>query len=394
MDLALVAVAAAGFILLARPRLLSAQLWRATATPLASIIGSGFLVLGPILAASYGRWAPLAMGGLCLAAWWFGGTIRYAIAARAEAPAHPDWLDAVAGWALAGAYFISVAYYLNLFGAFALSLTPWSDPTSARVAASSAIILLLGLGWRRGFGAVERLEMLTVAVKLAVIAALLAGLAVWFLGRWGEGALIAPPPRLDLVSALTLGFGLVVTVQGFETSRYLKAYPPALRIRSMRLAQVVASAIYLAYVALLTYALPVPADAALTETSIIAMTGAVAPILPILIVAAALSAQISAAAADANGAGGLLEEATAGRLAAGRGYLAIGALALALTWGADVFAIISYASRAFALYYALEALVAMRLARARGEEGRAVAYAALAALGFAILLFGRAPEAI
>jgi len=34
------------------PRLANAPLWRAAITPLASIIGSGFLMLGPILDAS------------------------------------------------------------------------------------------------------------------------------------------------------------------------------------------------------------------------------------------------------------------------------------------------------------------------------------------------------
>jgi hypothetical protein len=36
------------------PRVANSIVWRATITPLASIIGSGFLVLGPILGVSYG----------------------------------------------------------------------------------------------------------------------------------------------------------------------------------------------------------------------------------------------------------------------------------------------------------------------------------------------------
>ena len=52
--LAVVATTAAALIW---PRLANATLWRATITPLASIIGSGFLVLGPILDVSYGGYA-------------------------------------------------------------------------------------------------------------------------------------------------------------------------------------------------------------------------------------------------------------------------------------------------------------------------------------------------
>ena len=48
---------------------------------------------------------------------------------------------------------------------------------------------------------------------------------------------------------MTLAFGLIVTVQGFETSRYLGAeYDARPRIASMRLAQWIASAVYLAYI--------------------------------------------------------------------------------------------------------------------------------------------------
>ena len=48
------------------PRVRDARAWRATVTPLASIIGSGFLVLGPILSHSYGQYAPMMMLFLCL----------------------------------------------------------------------------------------------------------------------------------------------------------------------------------------------------------------------------------------------------------------------------------------------------------------------------------------
>ncbi|MEJ7661864.1 MAG: hypothetical protein WKG07_20940 [Hymenobacter sp.] len=47
--------------------------------------------------------------------------------------------------------------------------------------------------------------------------------------------------------------GLIITVQGFETSRYLEHdYPPEMQIRTMRHAQWIALGIYLAFIALLT----------------------------------------------------------------------------------------------------------------------------------------------
>ncbi|MCE8470957.1 hypothetical protein LZ189_18255, partial [Rhodovulum sulfidophilum] len=65
---------------------------------------------------------------------------------------------------------------------------------------------------------------------------------------------------------------------------------------------------------------------------------------------------------------------------------------IALTWTADIFAIIAYASRAFALYYALEAGIAALAARRAGQGGRAAGFAGLAVLGLAIALLGRPVE--
>ncbi len=62
-------------------QLASSTRWRAMVTPLASIIGSGFLVLGPILDASYGYFAPAVMAMLCISAYLFGWTIRFNIQA-------------------------------------------------------------------------------------------------------------------------------------------------------------------------------------------------------------------------------------------------------------------------------------------------------------------------
>ncbi len=76
--LTLTCAAAVGFVLLS-PRVARAERWRATVTPLASIIGSGFLVLGPILLREYGQLAPLMMLALCAVAYAFGSAIRFNI---------------------------------------------------------------------------------------------------------------------------------------------------------------------------------------------------------------------------------------------------------------------------------------------------------------------------
>ena len=54
-------------------------LLNATSTPLASIFGSGFLVIVPILAGAVGAYSVLAMASVCLLAYAVGSVIRYNI---------------------------------------------------------------------------------------------------------------------------------------------------------------------------------------------------------------------------------------------------------------------------------------------------------------------------
>ena len=60
------------------------KFFSATATPLASIFGSGFLVIVPILAGAVGPYAWLAMICVCLLAYAMGSVIRLIF----ETPSH------------------------------------------------------------------------------------------------------------------------------------------------------------------------------------------------------------------------------------------------------------------------------------------------------------------
>lgn len=379
-------------LLLFHPRVLNARLWRATITPLASIIGSGFLVIGPILDVGFGAAAPFAMMALCVVAFLYGSAVRFNISVIAQGQPRPVFIERVetlASAVLAFAFVISVAYYLNLFGAFGVSLTALDDTFHARILTSAIFIVILAVGWTRGFSALERLEEVSVGVKLAIIMGLLLGLAVHFGGVAGEGKLVAAPATLSGWSALTLAFGLLVTVQGFETSRYLGAdYDAQTRIRSMRLAQLLASVIYVAYIVLLTYSFA-PGTLTLDETAIIQLMVLVAPILPVLLVAAALSAQFSAAVADTGGSGGLIAEITKNRVQPKVAYALLVAIGLLLTWVSNVFEIIAYASAAFAAYYALQAMIAALSAWHTGERRLLFLFVPLILLGIAMAGFGK-----
>ena len=160
----------------------------------------------------------------------------------------------------------------------------------------------------------------------------------------------------------------------------------------MLVAQIISTAIYLTYIGLITFVFT-RSELKFSETAIVDMMSLVAPILPVLLVAAALSAQLSAAVADTSGSGGLFEELTNGKVSNRLGYLLLIAIGIALTWAADVFQIIAYASRAFALYYAIQSAIAAKIAHDMKPFGaRAILYSAPAGLGHAVAVFGTAVE--
>ncbi len=360
----LIAVAVLMAIVLLRPRLLKASAWRATATPLASIIGSGFLIAGPVLAETTGRWAWLAMAGLCAVGYLFGEAVRYNI--RHVEPELADgpprsvrWIERASHAALSFAYFVSVAYYLALFASFALRTIDVHDELLIRIVTS---VLIGGVGVTGLFGglkALERVEVYAVGLKLSVIGGLIIALiAATVIAVNGGGFGWSHETHPTGFREVRMLLGLVVLVQGFETSRFLgEAYSADMRIRTMRRAQLLATGIYIAFILLITayFTSDMPTGEATAIIDILAPLGiALAP----MIILAALASQLSAAVADTNGAGGLLAETLGNRVSVKVGNAVTAGAALVIVWAANIFQIIAFASQAFALYYALISLQA------------------------------------
>lgn len=390
-------VALVGLAVLFRPAVTRSKVWRATATPLASVIGSGFLVVAPLLGLTVGAWASAAMAAILVLAFLVGGAVRYNIAhveALTEAEnGHGatgralDWMGEAAKLVLAGAYVIAVAFYLELLGAFALRLLE-IESASAQKAIASVLVVFIGLwGWRRGLKSLEDLEEYAVNAKLAVIAALLAGLALYNGEQLAGGSwrLPALEPQFDWQTVRIL-LGAFLIVQGFEISRYLRGvYARERRIRTMRYAQLITGGIYFAFIALATVLLD--RIDTMSETGVIDLSAEVAALLPLLLVAGAVMSQFSSAVADTIGSGGLVEEASKGRMSHRVTYLGVAALALGLLWSTDIFAIIAHASRAFAAYYAIQCLMAATHAwSGLGGERRWLSGAGFAALTLAMVL--------
>ncbi len=65
-----------------------------------------------------------------------------------------------------------------------------------------------------------------------------------------------------------------------------------------------------------------------------------------LVIVTALASQLSAAIADMNGAGGLIRSASSNRINVKWGYAATATVAILITFTANIFEIIVYASKA------------------------------------------------
>lgn len=399
-NIALGGVAALLAIVFFQPRLMRSPAWRATVTPLASIIGSGFLVAGPILAHAAGHFAVVAMLGLCALAYLFGAAIRHNIVhvepvLAAGAPTSVFAIERMSDVSLCFAYFISVAYYLNLFAAFALRTGHVIDPFWIRVVATLVIaaVGLVGLGG--GLRALERLEISAVAFKLSLIGGLVAAMAVSTFMAFASQHLIWPAQRhVHGLQELEILLGLVILVQGFETSRYLgHAYDAQTRVRTMRRAQWISTAIYGVFVLLLTRHFVGDLPKSGGETAIIDMLRPVSAFAAPLIIATALASQLSAAVADMNGAGGLIAETTSSHLSVNLGNLVTALAAIGMIWIANIFEIITYASKAFVVYYALQSLQALLSALRQRFYVRAALFALAIIVALCVLVLAIPAEA-
>lgn len=372
-------------------RLTGSSYWQGTVTPLASIMGSGFLVSAPLLGSTVGNLAVFCMAGLLVLAYGVGSAIRFNI--RHFEPIEYDGYGPAQAFGflsrvvLAAAYFVSVTYYLQLLAAFLLNAAGIRSPFTAHCVTTALLVVIAGTGMWRGLGMLSRLEDYTVALNLGMIGALLVVLVVHNASLLASGAWTLPSisTNVDFKDVRVL-LGLLIVVQGFETSRYLgDDFPAALRITTMRTAQVLSGIIYLLFIGLVTVLFQSGMGA--DVTGIIRMTAPVAVVLPALLSIAAIGSQFSAAVADAEGAGGLLEDLTEHKVSMRYAYLLLLLVTLALTWQTDVNGIIAYASRAFALYYTLQCLVAFVVAwQSKSSPGRALRLSLFALLSLLCLL--------
>mgnify|MGYP000684041348 CR=1 FL=1 len=369
------------------------QNWKATVTPLASIIGSGFLVIVPLLGHSFGSYAPIAITIIILLAYAVGNSIRFNIK-FSEALIQKNkiksiiTIDKVSSIALGTAYIISVAFYLRLLSSFALHGIDIENDFYAKII-TSLILLTIGLcGWIKGLDILEKLEEYSVSIKLAIIAALI---FAWGIHDVSESSLniftIIVPKEFDITESFRVLAGALIVVQGFETSKYLgDNYSVETRIKTMRHAQIIAGIIYIVFVTLTVPTFPL-LGGKIDDTAIIDLSKVVAGILPFMLIIAAIMSQFSAAVADTIGAGGLVAQNSNNKLKSKHGYIVVTIFGVILISFADIFEIISLASRAFAFYYFLQSLISIIAALKLNKTIKTVLYSFLSILLLAVTIF-------
>ncbi|MCY3860122.1 MAG: hypothetical protein OXG25_14565 [Gammaproteobacteria bacterium] len=362
----LVAIALIAVLLLTRRKLRRSELWQATLTPLSSIIGSGFLVMAPLLASIVGLWAPVVICGIVLLAYSIGSVIRFNIMHVAPQTQERHGflnlhdLDYVGKIVLVIAYVIAVAFYLELLSSFSLNYIGIDDPFLERCVTTSIIVFIGLVGYLKGLSGLEKLEMFAMTLQLAVLSALIVGLLVYSVTAFEDGVTVVANESNSVNTKVRMLAGVLLIVQGFETSRFLgEKYVPAIRVQSMRIAQWISGAVFIGSVALL---MPVVQTMNLIEINLAEIVVALTPVavvLPVILMVAAVLSQFSAAVADTGGGGGLLAENSAQRVTTRFGYVCVCVSSILLVWAVELLEIIALASRAFAAYYLIQTIIAL-----------------------------------
>lgn len=358
-----------------------------TTTPLASIFGSGFLVIVSLLADTTGPFSLFAMAAICAVAYAVGMVIRHNIAKAEPAlksgrgPRLLTLFERVSDIALIPAYIISVTLYLRILASYGLGFFGVTTEYNERMMTTAIIAFILFIGVAKGLKMLEGLERWSLITTLAIIFLIIGSFAWYDAGVIAAGPITLPPlPDHSVWEIMTVLAGTLIVVQGFETTRYLgDEFDAKTRIEASRNSQLISTAVYILFVAV---SLPLMhiLGGDVSGNALIELAKEVAFWLAPPLVLAAVFSQFSAATADAISASGNLLEMTGHRLPVRLTYVIICGFAILLTWTADTFQILALASRAFAFYYFLQCLVGLEVAE---KTGHRVALALLAA----VLLF-------
>jgi len=348
-------------------------------TPLASIFGSGFLVVVPILASAVGPYAVLAMIVVAFVAFQVGYIVRHNICCAESTIAKGGQsftviAERLSNVALVAAYVVSVCLYIHILSTFVLTSFELDTEFNKSMLTTVIIGTITMIGLFGGLKPLENLERWALYVTILLLVLLLTMFAVYDANQFmaQQHFTLAEMPDRTAWEIATIVAGTLIVVQGFETTRYLgEHFDSQTRIRASRWSQYFSLSVYVLFVALAQPIVPV-LNGNYTDNSLITLAATAALFLPLPLIVAASLSQFSAAVADTVAAAANMQEASRQRISTRSGYLLVGVTAMVLAWSGSTFEIIALASRAFAFYYLLQCMVAFSVCRNHRERIRFV----------------------
>lgn len=367
------------------------KIFPAMSTPLASIFGSGFLVVIPILASAVGPYSILAMLVVAFVAFLVGTIVRHNILCAEPILAKGSnkftlFVERLSDIALVIAYVISVSLYIHILSSFVLTSFELDSAFNKSLLTSVIIGVITGIGLLGGLKPLENLERWALYITLVILIIMLILFGIYDAKQFmSQGSFTLPKmPERSAWEIATIVAGTLIVVQGFETTRYMgSTFDAVTRIRAARWSQYFSLSIYVIFVAL---ALPIVAslNGKYDDNSLISIAATASWLLPLPLIIAASMSQFSAAVADTLAAAANMQEASQKRIGTRWGYLLVGVAAIALSWTGSTIEIIALASRAFAFYYLLQCLVAFSVCSNTRERIR---FAFIAIILSFVLLF-------
>jgi hypothetical protein len=371
-----------------RPKVQQSTRYQSMVVPLANIMDVGFIVLAPAVVLLAGYAAPLVMLGICLLAIAAGFVIAYNIRhyepiADSDDPATK--IEGAAQWALLAASMVNIAYYTLLL--MALFLLPFDLFTEGRQGVMGAIYLgvIAVIGFFGGMAWLNRMGNRTTAFNLSAVFAVLVAFVVYNLqealaGRWEIGE----SPSIETADLRKL-IGLFAMVQGFEAARYIGVrFSADDRISGMRIAQLVSTVVFVMLV-LSIMVLFLPPGVPPGGTAIFLVSDEIGEAMPWLLLLAAIGSQSAAIIGATSSRSDLLVNRKVPRRYT---FLIILIPAIVILLVTDINVAVSLASRVFALYFLIQAVLACVLARRAGSWRSFAGFAAVGVAMAIIMIFG------
>ncbi len=345
-------------------------------TPLASIFGSGFLIIIPILASVAGEFSFLAMMIVCFLAYLIGHVIRYNIKNveplidNGKANKNTKTFELLSDILLIPAYIISIVLYLKILASFVLKAFNVDTPINENILVSLILVIILLFSIFKGLKSLNFLEKYALLLTLIIIVLLFIGFLSYDIKQFSHGYTWPVVKNISLIEKIKIIAGTLIVVQGFETTRYLSyEYDAKTRIKACKNAQIFSTIIYvlLIFVATpITHILNLQKPVANNE--LILLVQFAVPLLLIPLILAAILSQFSAAIADALGASGNINEIFEKKISVKKASIIVILFATLLTWLVSSGAVVALASKAFAAYYFFQCLVAFSVAKTKKEK--------------------------